>query len=260
MFLAVTALWKLSKYQLSTWHSCDARLNTRRMKFPASPRKFFFPVVIIATAAATAGATEDASIDRLLKKLPAPEKLAKVQAATADPVIRDPIAEDIGKALSQRNSSRALTLSRRLTKRYPKSPLAHCIRGALASSVRRYPEASAAYRETIDIEPKFSFAYLQLGSLEAVQGHFAAAMPYFQKLVELEPKAPIGWVFLSDCSEKLGRQQESLQYAKRATVVAPSVAAAWLQLAHAENALGHTENARRANARAQKLLPRKQKG
>ena len=136
---------------------------------------------------------------------------------------------------------------------------AEAVRGWRAFAQTFYVCGRCEAAWSIDIEPKFSYAYLQLGSLEAVQGHFAAAMPYFQKLVELEPKAPIGWVFLSDCSEKLGRQQESLQYAKRATVVAPAVAAAWLQLAHAENALGHTENARRANARAQKLLPRKQK-
>src|ERR1700738_5630529 len=99
MFLAVTALRKLSKCQLSTWHSCHARLHTRRMKFPASSRMFFFAAVLIATVAGSAIATEDASIDRLLKKLPAPEKGAKVQAGPADPVRRDPIAQNIGKAL-----------------------------------------------------------------------------------------------------------------------------------------------------------------
>jgi tetratricopeptide (TPR) repeat protein len=229
------------------------------MKFPSSLAAILLTAVMIASVSRGAAATEDASIDRLLNKLPAPEKVARLRATQTDPVVRDPIAQDIGKALSRRNTSSALKLSRRLTERYPKSPLAHCIRGAIASAERKYPEASAAYHRTLDIQPKFSFAYLQLGALEAVQGHFAAAMPYFQKLVELEPKAPIGWVFLSDCSEKIGRRQESLQYAKRATVVGPATAGAWMQLARAESALGHTENARRATARAQKLLPPQKK-
>ena len=125
------------------------------MKFPSSLLAVLLTAVMIASGGRTAAAADDASIDRLLNKLPAPEKVAKLQAGQTDPVMRDPIAQDIGKALSQRNASRALKLSRRLTERYPKSPLAHCIRGAIASAERKYPEATAAYRRTLDIQPKF---------------------------------------------------------------------------------------------------------
>ncbi len=207
--------------------------------------------------ASAAIAAAEPSIDRLIHKLPPPEKLAKpaVQQATAqrDPVLNDPLAKDAMTAFDRRNFSRALGSSRKFARKYPRNAVAHGLHGVIALSLRQLNEASVAFRTAVSVQPNFSFGYLGLGAAEAEQGRFETALNNFRQLTRLEPKEAIGWVAASGCAERLGRRQESLEYAKRATVVAPKSAAAWVALARAETTLGHWENAKRATARAREL-------
>lgn len=200
---------------------------------------------------------QDPSIERLLKKLPPPETLVRpidqnVQAQLE--VLNDPLTIKIGTAVAYRNHRQYLTLCRQLVQRYPRNPWVHCILGSAATNAAKFPEASAAFKEAVKLQPQFTYAYLSLGAVEVIQRRFASAIPYFKKVVALQPEAAIGWVFLSGCSEKLGRPKESLDYAKRAIALEPEASGTWLQLAHAENASGHVENAKRAVARAQQLM------
>jgi predicted Zn-dependent protease len=200
---------------------------------------------------------QDPDIERLLKKLPPPEKLVK----PIDPSIRaqfellnDPLTTQIGTAVAYRNVWQYMRLCRKLVERYPKNPWAHCIHGSAASNAAKFPEATAAFKEAVKLQPDFTYAYLQLGAVDVIQRRFASAIPYFKKVVALQPKAAIGWVFLSGCFQRLGRLKESLDYANRAVAFEPQSSGTWLQLAHAENASGHVENAKRALARAQQLM------
>src|SRR5436190_16573012 len=70
---------------------------------------------------------EDASVDRLIKKLPPPEKVIK-----ADPASRDPLVKQIDDAIKKMNFGNAYAMSRKLTARYPQSAGAHSIHGQLA--------------------------------------------------------------------------------------------------------------------------------
>ena len=217
------------------------------MKLAASIT-FIFAVPCLILAAPKA----DPSIDRLLKKLPPTEKLVK-RGAQIDPAANDPIARDMLSAAEAQKFGRALSLSRRLCKKYPRSAPAHCIRGILAFSQNRFAEAAGSYRATIAIEPRITLAYLGLGAAEAAQNHYAAALSSYQKSTQLEPKAEIGWLGSSVCAEKLGRRQDSVVWAKKATTVAPSSFLAWLQLARAEKAAGHDQAALKALARSNNL-------
>ena len=192
---------------------------------------------------------EDASIDRLLRKLPPPEKIVR----QPDPLLNDPLAKKAIAAINARNFPRALGLARQLTQRYPRNPVAHSLRGSLAYALRQFAEASSEFRSTIGLQPKFSFAYFWLGLAEAAQNHYATALQNFQELARLEPKAEFAWVASSECAGRLGRHQESRDYAKRAVAIAPGSAAAWLQLARAESALGNKTAAQRALVRAKEL-------
>jgi tetratricopeptide (TPR) repeat protein len=191
-------------------------------------------------------AAQDPSIDRLLNKLPAPEKFV-------DPAINDPLAKQMVAAAKAQNFGAALDASRKLAGRYPKSLGAQMVHGMLAMALRRFPEASAAYHKVLSIRPDFAAAYIGLGVTELFQEQFRAALSDFQQVTRLAPKADIGWTGSSACAEKLGRRQESLEYARRATVVAPSSAAAWYQLAREEGLYGDRQTAANALARANKL-------
>jgi tetratricopeptide (TPR) repeat protein len=188
----------------------------------------------------------DPSINRLLNKLPPPEKFV-------DPAQHDPLTKQIATAAKAHNLGAALEAARRLANKYPKSLGAQALHGLAGLAVHRFPEASAAFRKAISIRPDFSAGYLGLALAEASQSHFREALSSFQRITRLAPKADIGWIGSSACAEKLGQRQESLGYARRAAAVAPASPSAWYQLAREEGLYGDRQAAAKALARANRL-------
>jgi tetratricopeptide (TPR) repeat protein len=213
--------------------------------------RILFPIALAFTSVA-AGAAEDVAIDRLLNKLPPPEKVVR-PGMQLDVAFNDPLAKQMLEAAKARNFGRALTLSRRLTDRYPKSASAQCIRGMLAFSGHQLSESSAAFRRAVALQPQLVVAHVGLGMAEISQNHYASALSTFQRVTRLAPQDEVGWIASSRCAETLGRRQESLAFAKRGTGVAPSSLMAWVQLARAEKAMGHQQASRNALARANQL-------
>jgi tetratricopeptide (TPR) repeat protein len=208
---------------------------------------FILMLPVFAAAIVTnAFAAQDPSIDRLLGKLPPPEKFI-------DPAIRDPLAKQMAASAKAHNYGTALDASRRLAERYPKSLGAQIIHGIFASLLRRFPEAASAYHKAISIQPDFAAAYIGLGLAEFSQRRFGPALTDFRQVTRLAPKADIGWIGASACAELAGHRQESLEYARRAAAVAPSSAGAWYQLAREEGLFGDKQTAAKALARANQL-------
>lgn len=202
----------------------------------------------LALAGVPAALAQDSSIDKLIKKLPPPEKVVQADAAALDP-----LARKIVEAIKASNFGNAYAMSQKLAARYPKSADAQSVQGQLALALHHYPQAVSAFQKTISIQPGNAFAYVGLALGEAAQNHLSAAMSNFRQVTRLDPKADVGWIGLSACAEKLGRKGESLDYARRATAVAPSSFAAWLQLARAEGISGHQQASANALARANEI-------
>jgi tetratricopeptide (TPR) repeat protein len=202
---------------------------------------------------------EDASIDKLLRKLPPPEKIIQPSARKAlekpDPAFKDSLATQIVVAVRTWNFQQALGLSRKLTDRYPRSAGAQALRGALAYDLRQFAEALAAFRTATTIDPKYPFAYFGLAAVEATQGQYAAAIPHLQQVLKLQPNAAAAYYVLSDCAFHLGRKEESANYARKGAALAPSDGYMWLQLAKAQKALGHTDATLDAIAKAAQVSP-----
>ena len=96
------------------------------MKFSLRRSAYSIVIIILVTLSGRmANAQEDPSIDRLLKKLPPPEKLVKPSVARAinqpDPALRDPLVPQIAAASQSNNSGRALELARKLSAKHPTS-------------------------------------------------------------------------------------------------------------------------------------------
>jgi tetratricopeptide (TPR) repeat protein len=207
----------------------------------------------------SASHAEDASIDKLLSKLPPPEKIIQPSARKAlersDPAFKDSLTKQIVVAVRTWNFQQALGLSRKLTQRYPRSAGAQCLRGALAYDLRQFAEASAAFRTATNIDLKYPFAYFGLAAVEATQGQYAAAVPHLQQVLKLQPNAAGAYYVLSDCAFHLGRKEESATYARKGAALAPSDGYMWLQLAKAEKSLGHTDATLNAIAKAAQVSP-----
>ena len=230
------------------------------MKF--SLRRFVCPILVVTLAtlsAPPANAQEDPSIDRLLKKLPPPEKLVKPSVARAinqpDPALRDPLVQQIAAASQSNNNARALDLVRKLSAKHSKSPGAKCLHGILAFVAGQNSEAAIAFRNTIAARPDFSLAHLGLAAIEVRQGRYGASIPHLRALVRLEPKYAFGWMALSESALRSGNKQEGVEAARRCTAVAPSAPNAWLQLARAERAVGNAEGTLRALSRGAEVSP-----
>jgi len=218
---------------------------------PTSRAVLIIAAVLIG-ASTTATCAQDASVDQLIKKLAPPESVAKTVRPT-DPALRDPLAKQVIDSARAMNFGNALGLSQKLAARYPKSVVAHIWHGQLALMLRKFPEASGAFRKALLIQPNLAIGYLGLGMTEAWQNRLAAAMSDYRQVTRLAPKADIGWIALSGCAEKLGNKRESLEYARHATAVAPSSSAAWLQLSREEGISGNKQAASKALARANQL-------
>ncbi|HST31339.1 MAG TPA: hypothetical protein VLK27_10935 [Chthoniobacterales bacterium] len=214
-------------------------------------RPAIFVLMLVGASVATLSA-EDASVDQLIKKLPPPEKVAQ-SAVTLDPAIRDPLTKQVVDSAKAMNFGNAYALSRKLANRYPKSAVAQCLHGRFALLLRKYSEATAAYRKAIAEQPNLAIAYLGRGVSETGEQNFAAAMSDYHQVTRLVPKSDLGWVALSACAEKMGRKGESLNDARQATTVAPSSALAWYQLSREEALSGNKQAADKALAHANQL-------
>lgn len=195
------------------------------------------------------GAAEDGSIDRLLKKLPAPEKIVQPR----DPAENDPLAKKTFDAINAKKYEQALGYSRKLSNAHRESAAAHGLHGWIAFNLKHVDEATSEFQNAIKIQPNYAFAYFELGLCEAAYGRYANALRDFQQLARLDPKAEVAWIASSECAERLGRKRDCLDYARRATNLAPKSVPAWAQLARAENLNGDKSGAQRAWSRAKQL-------
>jgi tetratricopeptide (TPR) repeat protein len=216
------------------------------------PRGLVFFAAFLFFGSHTPGAT-DPEIDRLLKKLPPPEKLVQADERLLrvnDPALRDPLLKQVEAASKAKQSKRALELARQLAARYPSSAAANYYAGYFASEEKRYAEASTAFGRALAIQPRFVFCHYCLAFVEWQQGHFAIALQHMRQVTKLEPRAAAGWAVLSICAETVGSRQESVAAARQLVVLEPHKTAAWVRLALAEKNVGNYTAANRAMNRA----------
>ena len=220
-----------------------------------------FAIALLLACATSFGSAraQDPSIDRLLKKLPPPEKLVKPSVERAirktDPALKDPLVTQIFSALDADNYPRALDLSRKLTTAHANSATAQCLHGLVAILARQLGEASNALRQSARLQPSLPLTQLGLAAVEVIQQHYAASIPPLKKLTQLEPGYLFGWLALSDSCLRAGRKEEAAEAARKAAAIAPSSADAWLQLARTEREVGHMEAALRALSRSAEVSP-----
>lgn len=223
----------------------------RAMKFFRNA--VFLVGILLSLVRPDASAATDSEIDRLLKKLPPPEKLVKANEhvlRVSDPALRDPLVKQIEAATRAKQSKRALELSRQLAARYPSSAAAHYYAGYFASDEKRYAESSAAFRRALAIQPQLVLCHYSLSFVEWRQGHFSVALKHMREVTRLEPRAAAGWAVLSMCAEMTGGWQESVVAARHLVALAPRETAAWVRLAMAEKNVGNYNAAVQAMNRA----------
>jgi tetratricopeptide (TPR) repeat protein len=231
-------------------------------------RRFYFrrlagtaitAIIICLLLAPSLTKAQEPSIDRLLKKLPPPEKLVKPQVEKQlqkpDPAENDPLAKQVVIAAYGNQPAKALALSRQLANKDPGSLFANVLHGLAAFDAQQWPEASHAFRSAIAVRTDIGVLHLALGASEMVQGHFAAAVPSLRKSGELDSSQAAGWLLASECEARLNHWQESVSLAKRGTAAEPSWVFTWIQLARAQQGAGSPHETLNAMVRAAEISP-----
>jgi tetratricopeptide (TPR) repeat protein len=173
---------------LFTWISYHGFFTLRAVK---SAIRLLPVFCILFLSLGTSFAAEDASINRLLKKLPPPEKLVKQSASqpsqAADPALKDPLLTYTIAAAMMRNFSQARLYSRKLSERFPRSAVAAILWGNCAYHARYYAEAAGAIRKALALAPRDAYTWMDLAIVENAMGHVAAALNAMVKAAEMSP-------------------------------------------------------------------------
>ena len=204
--------------------SLDSLARLLRLRDVTSPTRLFLSC-ILAFLVISSVAAEDASIDRLLSKLPAPEKIVKPSAPhppqQKDPALQDPLFVQIFALAGLGNFSEGRLYSRKLAEKYPRSEAALILWGEFAYRLRYYDEAAVVFRRATVLAPHNAYAWLELTKAENALGQIGAALNAMAKAAEISPRdgelaAVLGFSYIN-----LNRIPQAIPALQRAAKLLP---------------------------------------
>ncbi len=161
---------------------------------------------VLSIGICVATASDDASINKLLGKLPPPEKIIKPsapqQTQREDPALQDPLVVYAFTASYLRDFSQARFYCRKLAEKYPKSENALILWGEFAYRLRYYDEAASAFRRATALDSRDGYSWMELAKAENSMGHTGATLNAMSKAAEVSPKdgelaAVIGFSYIN---------------------------------------------------------------
>ncbi|HEX3248008.1 MAG TPA: tetratricopeptide repeat protein [Pyrinomonadaceae bacterium] len=126
----------------------------------------------------------------------------------------------------------------------PEFPEAEFQRGNALTSLKRLPEAEAAFRLAISYKKNWAMPHSALGALLMRQNRDKEAEASFQDALAIDNKEGLALRLLSEIRLRAGDPKSALELARRATAIPDAPPAAWIGLALAEKANGDKVTAR----------------
>jgi len=99
-------------------------------------------------------------------------------------------------------------------------------RGLQLYRERRYDEAEAAFKEALQLQPKFALAANNLGFVLYRRGKFADAAGWFEKAVDMDASRSLAWLNLGDARLQAGEDGKAMAAYKTFLELAPKHARA----------------------------------
>ena len=99
-------------------------------------------------------------------------------------------------------------------------------RGLQLYRERRYDEAEAAFKEAMQLQPRFALAANNLGFVLYRRGKFADASAWFEKAVEMDASRSLAWLNLGDARLQAGDDSKAMAAYKTFLELAPKHARA----------------------------------
>lgn len=94
-------------------------------------------------------------------------------------------------------------------------------RGLQLYRERRYDEAEAAFKEALQLQPRFALAANNLGFVLYRRGRFADAAAWFEKAVEMDASRSLAWLNLGDARLQAGDDAKAMAAYKTFLELAP---------------------------------------
>ena len=94
-------------------------------------------------------------------------------------------------------------------------------RGLQLYRERRYDEAEAAFKEALQLQPKFALAANNLGFVLYRRAKFAEAAGWFEKAVEMDASRSLAWLNLGDARLQAGDDAKAMAAYKTFLALAP---------------------------------------
>ena len=150
------------------------------------------------------------------------------QALTAPPQDWWPIAQD----LERRDHWGALVnLGLNWTRSEANNPLAWFVLGRAYGALARYPEAIAAYRQNLALDPSDSYAHNNLGNVYYTLGRYRDALDAYHDAVRSNPDYLLAWRNLGQMYYLLKGPAGVAQALRQLQATDPTLALAWARLA-----------------------------
>ena len=127
-----------------------------------------------------------------------------------------------------------------------------------AMTAGRLPEAVAALKKGLAIDPAWIDGLWKIGLLLYQSDRFEAAVPYLQKLTELDPSKGAGWALLGMCELQAGHPREAVEHIDRADRVGISDQYHLWEIAYVDRGLAQIAlgNFGEATEDLRKIMPR----
>ncbi len=135
--------------------------------------------------------------------------------------------------LRQGDYTTALKKAKKAVAKGPRNGNAHLVLALIFETLGENDAASAAYRRSLDVDPKNPYALNAYGSYLCKLQEYEPSLPYFDKALD-NPLYQTPWVALSNagtCARKAGLNEKAEDYLLRALERNPSYAPALYQMA-----------------------------
>ena len=128
--------------------------------------------------------------------------------------------------------------------------------GLVYRALGRHDEALAAHRKALELNPQLAAPWNGLGVVYRALGRNDEALAAYRKALELDPKLAVPWNGLGNVYYQQGRHDEAVAAYRKAIELDPKLASPWNGLGNVYSDLGRNEEASAACRKALELDPK----
>lgn len=174
------------------------------------------------------------------------------------PINRDPSNDELQLIVAlytQGDFERALSISKLLCTRFPKSAVLLNLCGAVYAALLEYDLAVESYAKAIKLDPSFADYHANMANVQLDSGDVDGAIKSYRKSIQIDPNYAEAYSDLGLALQIKGEWQESIACFNHALAINPNFAEAHSNVANAMQAIGNADAAINSCKKALEINP-----